>query len=168
MTVGERIKYIRKQRGISQSQLSQASGVPLVSIKRYETDKVHPRPAKLERLAEALGVGVFSLSDVRMDLLGVKDEEGLLRLVITLCEAGILQVAGERDSENKIIPETAELRCCLDASCLFEKLVIWEKVKYLQQQTVAASGTLPEMAKEFLNKSFEETLLTTELELLKK
>lgn len=168
MTVGDRIKYLRKQREITQAQLAEATGIHLVTIKKYETNRVQPLPAQVRRLADALRVGVFALSDVRANILGVKDEEDLLGLVMILCEAGILQIAGDRDSENKIVPETAELRCCLDASRLFEKLVIWEKVKCLQQQTAAASGALPEMGKEFLHKNFEETLLTTELELQKK
>lgn len=168
MTVGDRIKYLRKQRGMSQNQLAQAIGVHVVSIKRYEADKMNPQPAQIERLLETLGVGSFALSAVPSEILEVKDDADIVGLIITLCKAGILQITGERDSENKIVPETAELQCCYDATRLFKKLVEWEKVNYLYQQTVAAAGELPQMANEFLHKNFEETLWKTELELQRK
>ena len=54
---------IRKEKGLTQDKLSALSGVPRVSIARYETGKVSPNARILERLAIALGVKIDDIVD---------------------------------------------------------------------------------------------------------
>ena len=54
---------IRKAKGLTQTELSSKSGVPRVSIARYETGKVSPNVRVLERLANALCVSIDDLVD---------------------------------------------------------------------------------------------------------
>lgn len=54
---------VRKARGLTQRKLSAMSGVPRVSIARYETGKVSPNVRVLERLAQALNVSIDDLVD---------------------------------------------------------------------------------------------------------
>ena len=54
---------IRKAQGLTQSELATKSGVPRVSIARYETGKVSPNVRILERLANALNVPIDALVD---------------------------------------------------------------------------------------------------------
>ena len=54
---------MRKAKGLTQAQLSELSGVPRVSIARYETGKVSPSVRILERLAVALGVLIDDIVD---------------------------------------------------------------------------------------------------------
>ena len=39
MTIGEKIKYCRKQIGITQDKLAELTGIHPVSIRKYETNK---------------------------------------------------------------------------------------------------------------------------------
>ena len=54
---------VRKAKGLTQRKLSAISGVPRVSISRYETGRVSPNVRILERLARALGVQIDDLVD---------------------------------------------------------------------------------------------------------
>ena len=40
MTIGEKIKYCRKQIGITQDKLAELTGIHPVSIRKYETNKM--------------------------------------------------------------------------------------------------------------------------------
>ena len=54
---------IRKAKGLTQDKLATLSGVPRVSIARYETGKVSPNARILERLAMALEVKIDDIVD---------------------------------------------------------------------------------------------------------
>ena len=57
MTVGERIRSLRKREGISQTELAQEIGVIKQTLYKYETGIVTNIPAdKIEAMARALGV----------------------------------------------------------------------------------------------------------------
>lgn len=58
-----KLAAVRKAKGLTQRKLSFLSGVPRVSIARYETGKVSPNARALERLATALGVRMDDLVD---------------------------------------------------------------------------------------------------------
>lgn len=66
MTSGELLKHFRQQKGMSQSQLSQRSGVKVATIQRYEQDVRDLRKASADTvlyLSNALGVTVEMLID---------------------------------------------------------------------------------------------------------
>ena len=54
--VGERIKWARLARGLSQRRLAALVGLSAMSISKYETGKVLPNSGRLLQLAPALGV----------------------------------------------------------------------------------------------------------------
>lgn len=57
MTVGERIKYLREQAGMTQQELAEKIGVRFPAISKYETGTVDNLPLKkIQALADALGV----------------------------------------------------------------------------------------------------------------
>ena len=62
---GEHIKLaeVRKDKGFTQEQLSEASGVSRVTIARFETGKAQPKLPTLKKLSEALGVPIDDLVD---------------------------------------------------------------------------------------------------------
>ena len=62
MTIGEKIKYCRKQIGITQDKLAELTGIHPVSIRKYETNKMQPQPPQLEKIAAALGVSYNALN----------------------------------------------------------------------------------------------------------
>ena len=56
-SIGERLRWIRKRRVLSQEQLAEKSKVPVVTISRIENDhQVEPRPSTVQKLSTALGV----------------------------------------------------------------------------------------------------------------
>lgn len=63
MTLGEKIRYVRKCRGLSQEQLSEKLCVSRSAIAKWETDKGLPDIENLKLLARLLGISVDSLLD---------------------------------------------------------------------------------------------------------
>ena len=56
MTIGERIKLVRKHRGLTQKALGAISGTSEITIRQYELGKRQPRIEQLQAIANALGV----------------------------------------------------------------------------------------------------------------
>ena len=55
------LRRIRKERGMTQSELAAASGIHRITISKYEAGKVTPNVDSAKSLAEALGVTVDEL-----------------------------------------------------------------------------------------------------------
>ena len=66
MTVGERIKAIRKEKGLTQKQVATGCGMADSAIRKYESGLITPKFETLQRIADALNVQV-------LELLGVAD-----------------------------------------------------------------------------------------------
>lgn len=63
MHIGEKIKAIRKEKGIAQKELAEMMGVSAAMIAQYEAGKRAPKYETLNRFSSALGVSVLSLVD---------------------------------------------------------------------------------------------------------
>lgn len=63
MTIGEKVKTARREKGISQKALASLIGLSELTVIRLEQGKREPRPSELEKIAEVLGVPVASLYD---------------------------------------------------------------------------------------------------------
>lgn len=61
MTVGENIKRIRKERGLTQQDLGDRLGMTQSAIWQFESDKTSPKLETVEKIAVALGVTAFDL-----------------------------------------------------------------------------------------------------------
>ena len=59
--VGSRIKYYRKQKGLTQEGLAQAIGVTNAAVARYENGSREPRISTLTLIANALGIRLVDL-----------------------------------------------------------------------------------------------------------
>lgn len=70
MTIGENIRRIRKERGLTLKQLGEAVGVSEAYIRAYESGRRNPKQQSLEALATALHVNVEALTGSDFD--GVK------------------------------------------------------------------------------------------------
>ena len=58
-----RIRKIREDKGLTQSELAKRIGVKSPTISRYESGENHPSPEMLSKIAVALGVDVNMLFD---------------------------------------------------------------------------------------------------------
>ncbi len=105
MTIGEKIKYFRSRIGITQAKLAELSGIHPVSIRKYETNKMIPQAAQIDRLAEALGVSSFALAgfenNIRLETVG-----DFMGLMIMLIKTKIVSINGEREESGMINADT--------------------------------------------------------------
>lgn len=64
MTTGERIRAIRKEKGMTQKQVADKCGMADSAIRKYESGTVQPRDVTLEKIASALDVPVYELIEI--------------------------------------------------------------------------------------------------------
>ena len=86
MTIGEKIKYVRKLYHMSSAELAERTGIHPVSIRKYESNKMVPQSAQIERLAAAfhLSPAIFSgLTDMHFDFQYSGDCLGMLIMLYT-------------------------------------------------------------------------------------
>lgn len=124
MTIGEKIKYIRKLYHISSAELAERTGLHPVSIRKYESNNMVPQPAQIERLAAAfqLSPAIFSgLTDMQFDYQYSGD---CLAMLIMLYTSGTLVIHGERDEKNILKKETVRFTI----SPLLQKFLQFSKV----------------------------------------
>jgi transcriptional regulator with XRE-family HTH domain len=62
VTLGQRIRKLRRDKGWTQRQLEEKAGIENRNLTRYESDKVRPRLGSLKMLAQALEVSVDELT----------------------------------------------------------------------------------------------------------
>ena len=60
---GQRLRRLRKNKGLTQAELAYRVGMHELSISRYELDKRQPKVEEVRKLAEALGVPQSELLD---------------------------------------------------------------------------------------------------------
>ena len=104
MTIGEKIKYLRKQKGVTQTELAQLTGIHQVSIAKYEKDKMIPQPEQLRKIVDVLNVSPMILFDDGSFKLETRGD--LMGLLFVLCKNRILVVNGKRDRSSALIPST--------------------------------------------------------------
>ncbi|WP_270588766.1 helix-turn-helix domain-containing protein [Faecalibacillus intestinalis] len=64
MTVGENIKKIRKEKGLTQKELGKLCGMSEAQIGQYENGLRNPKMETLEKIANALDISYFELLDI--------------------------------------------------------------------------------------------------------
>lgn len=69
MTIGERIRRIRIQRGLTQAELGKLIGISDSAVRRYELNLSVPRIDRLKAIANALHVGITVFEDIEMETL---------------------------------------------------------------------------------------------------
>ena len=68
MTIGENIRRIRKERGLTQKQLGELVGASEAYIRAYESGRRNPKPSSLEKIADALAVNPEVLENSDFDM----------------------------------------------------------------------------------------------------
>ena len=95
MTIGEKIKYCRKQIGITQDKLAELTGIHPVSVRKYET---------------ALGVSYNALNGSDTAGLRLETVGDLMGVLMVLCNSGILRITGERGEDKLLKDETVSIQ----------------------------------------------------------
>ena len=144
MAVGEKIKYYRQQKGISQKVLGEAIGVGEGQIRKYELGIRNPKYDKLQQIAEALGVAVSLLLD--MNCRGCQHEEGYAARHQYPCNACLrnTELFGDnykaKQAENEFEPLTGETKPV--GSSIGEKIRFYRKKRGLTQKALAEKSGL--------------------------
>ena len=68
MTFAETLKKIREEKGLTQRDVAERLGVSIQNYNQYETGKRNPKLDTKERIATALGVGLFELETYGEDI----------------------------------------------------------------------------------------------------
>ena len=84
LTIGSRIRTLRRARGLTQDTLALSTGVSRSAVAQWETGRAGQMGGKLRRIAEALGVSVSMLKEgwegLATDSVLSAEEMSLLRL----------------------------------------------------------------------------------------
>ena len=104
MTIGEKIKYYRNMRGISQEMLGELAEINSATIKKYEYGIRNPKPDQLLKIANALGISINVFMD--FDIETVSD---VLTLLFKLDEQIDMNFETKKDKEGKIIPSSIKV-----------------------------------------------------------
>ncbi len=192
MTIGQKIKFCREKRRITQAQLAERSGIHPVSIRKYETNRMIPQPEQLRRIANALEISPVSLLGVRDTGLQLNTTGDFVGVLMSLYEAGILQMTGQRDSSLQLQPDTYQLRLnplldtCLELetddhqtiplcnltiklkdSAILEQFLLWDASHVLLQQSLLQKDGTPDQTDEDFIRHFLEVELLLQLDKLK-
>lgn len=94
-TVGERIRYFRKDRNMTQDKLAELTGIHPVSIRKYETNKMQPQIEQIERIASILDVNVSAIVGYNSKPSIVRTVGDLTGVLMMLYKAHVLMVIGK-------------------------------------------------------------------------
>ena len=108
MTIGEKIRYFRKELNITQGQLAEMSGIHPVSIRKYETNKMAPKPPHIDKIAAALGVSSFALTGIEKNI-QLATIGNLIGIIIMLCKNDLITIVGERNEDGVITSSSASI-----------------------------------------------------------
>ena len=122
MTVGEKIKYYRNIRGISQEMLGNLSGINPATIKKYEYGIRNPKPDQFLKITNALGISINLFMD--FDIETVSD---VLSLLFKLDEQVDMKFEAEKDENGEFIPSTVKLS--FQNTAINQKLCTYLKAK---------------------------------------
>lgn len=99
MTIGEKIKYLRKCLNITQNNLADRANIHPVSIRKYETNKMKPKPTQIEKLAKALNASSFALIE-NYDNLKCCSLGDLYSILILLYKFGFIEFNASKVDNN--------------------------------------------------------------------
>ena len=191
MNTSEKIKYFRKQLDITQDMLAALTGIHPVSIRKYETNKMQPQPAQLERIAAALGVSYNALNGTGHAGLRLETVGDLMGVLMVLTNSGVIKITGERGADHMLKEDTVSVsfnpvlssyleiegkgsRLSLQdallhvrSQCIFQDLLAWEKMNFLYASAVQSAKDQPSEAAQEAVKEIENTKDLVELELQK-
>ena len=68
MTIGESIKFYRKQNKLTQKQLANMCNLAEITIRQYEADKYISKIGNLQKISAALNIPLATLMDVEGDV----------------------------------------------------------------------------------------------------
>lgn len=75
MSIAENIKYLRKQKQMTQKNLAEKSGLAEITIRQYESGKYVPKMESVYKLRKALDCNIYEILDKPAELLELNKSE---------------------------------------------------------------------------------------------
>lgn len=71
MSIADNIKFLRKQKNLTQKQLAEKSGLAVITIQQYEAGKYEPKQNSLYKLRKALDCNIYEILNKPFELLDI-------------------------------------------------------------------------------------------------
>lgn len=97
MTLGEKIKFHRSMKGLTQKQLGDMTGIHEVSIRKYEANKIAPKREQLERIADCLGVPFNEFLNLK-----ISTDSDILPLLFAIDEVFDIEITSDDNETFKM------------------------------------------------------------------
>lgn len=160
MTVGEQIRFYREKIGYTQTMLSQATGIPLGTIKKYEISNRKPKKDAMDKIALALQISPNAFCDFKSDTVG-----DLLSIFFFLAKEGNICFHGEKNEDGKYDMNT--LTFSFDTSIIQSLLKEWaDNLDTINALRAQAETCADESIKEMLLARVDEVQREAEYNLI--
>lgn len=164
MTIGDKIKYFRNMRGISQETLGNLSEINSATIKKYEYGIRNPKPEQLNKIAEALGISISIFLDY-----DIKTASDVLTLLMKMYDATDMTIEGTYDESGMKDPNTISIRFSnTEINALLSKLEhIKDRQQAIDTERNKVDGMIDEdieeLVKSFTNSELNLLMNTTDV-----
>lgn len=85
MTIGEKIRQLRTEKGMTQKELGSKCGLADSAIRRYELGGANPKIDTITKIANALGVNIFDLAEIPCTVPAEKDYIQFVKTEHAIC-----------------------------------------------------------------------------------
>ena len=155
MTTGEKIKYFRNMRGISQETLGQLSGINSATIKKYEYGIRNPKPDQLLKIANALGISINIFMD--FDIETVSD---VLSLLFKLDDQIDMKFEAEKDKDGNFKNPMINKKICTYMKALeLRENMINSKDDYSEEEFNASLQRINENIEEIKQHLLDDSMV---------
>lgn len=102
--IPRRLKFFRKLRGMTQEDLSYASGINFGQIRKYESGERIPKLEQLEAIAKSMNISLNTLMDF-----DIKTAGDVLSLLIKIDESAGIKFSGKKNKDGTYDPSSIGL-----------------------------------------------------------
>lgn len=103
-SIAYKIRKYRKEKNMSQDELSTLSGINISTIKKYESGARNPKPDQLLKITNALGISINAFME--FELTTISD---VISLLMRMDEQTDMNWTGQKDSDGNYIPSSISL-----------------------------------------------------------
>lgn len=82
MDIGQAVRTLRLQQGLSQTQLGERIGMSAMSVSNFETGKSYPPKGSIERICSAFGIPTSYLALAAIEEQDIPEEKRMLYRVL--------------------------------------------------------------------------------------
>lgn len=104
LEIPQRLKFFRTLRGMTQEDLSCASGIHFGQIRKYESGERVPKLQQLQLLAKGLGISLNTLMDF-----DIKTTGDVMSLLIKIDETAGLTFSGKKLKDGSYDPDSVTI-----------------------------------------------------------